>query len=474
MNTPIIPIILCGGSGTRLWPLSREQHPKQLLSLVNNKTMLQETIDRCSVKQDMQNPLLVCNEDHRFLVAEQAQANGTKFAKILLEPKARNTAPAIALAAEYALKENKDACLVVLPSDQIIKDQHAFDEALVNAIDVAKTGKLVTFGIKPTHPETGYGYIKSQDAYQQGFEIEKFVEKPDKETATLYVESGEYFWNSGMFVFLASRYLQELKQHRPDIADAVSQACQDISSDRDFARVNESLFSNCAAESIDVAVMEKTEHAIVIPLDAEWSDVGSWSALWDVSEKDDDGNVVKGDVIVHNSHNNYIRAEHRLVSTVGLENIVIVETADAVVVANKDQSQDIKKVVDKLRFRSREELSTHQKVYRPWGNYESVDNGSRFQVKRISVKPGAELSLQKHFHRAEHWIVVTGTAEVTCGKEVFLLTENESTYIPLGEVHRLANPGKTDLELIEVQSGNYLGEDDIVRFEDNYGRQQAS
>lgn len=473
MNTPIIPIILCGGSGTRLWPLSREQYPKQLLALVNDKTMLQDTIDRCRGHSEMLDPLLVCNENHRFLVAEQAHANGLTSAKILLEPAARNTAPAIAFAAEFALREHEDACLVVLPSDQVIKDQEAFDETLEKAIALANTGRLVTFGITPDKPETGYGYIKTGSVYRQGFNIERFVEKPDLATAQAYLSSGEYYWNSGMFVFRASRYLEELRLHRPDIAEAVAQACTGLTADRDFCRMNEGVFSACPAESIDTAVMENTHQAAMIPLDAGWSDVGSWDALWDVSEKDQDGNVIRGDVVLHESNNNYVRAEHRLVSAVGVENIIIVETADAVVVASKDNAQDVKKLVESLKFRKREEPLTHRKVFRPWGHYESIDAGSRYQVKRIAVKPGEELSLQKHFHRAEHWIVVSGTAEVTCGKEVFLLTENESTYIPLGEVHRLANPGKTDLELIEVQSGNYLGEDDIVRLEDNYGRLSA-
>lgn len=475
MNTPIIPVVLCGGSGTRLWPLSREQYPKQLLSLLGENTLLQDTLLRCaSGQENFVPPMLICNEDHRFLVAEQARKIGVNDANIILEPCGRNTAPAVAIAANLALQQHDDAYLVVLPSDHVIADTQAFHASLADAITLANEGKLVSFGIEAVSPETGYGYLKRGQAQGCGFTVDRFVEKPDLETATEYCASGDYFWNSGMFVFKAKRFLEELTCHRLDIAECVERACAVRCEDNDFQRIDAAIFETCPAESIDYAVMEKTNAAAMVSLRAGWSDIGSWSALWDVADKNAEGNVTRGDVLLHDTSGSYVHAEHRLVSAVGMEDVVIVETADAVVVAPKNRAQEVKNLVGQLKSNNREERLTHRKVYRPWGHYESIDAGPGFQVKRISVTPGAKLSLQKHYHRAEHWIVVSGTAEVTCGERVFQLTENQSTYIPLGEVHRLANPGSIPLEIIEVQSGSYLGEDDIVRYDDNYGRSVAA
>jgi mannose-1-phosphate guanylyltransferase/mannose-6-phosphate isomerase len=463
----VVPIILCGGAGTRLWPLSRELYPKQLLPLVDDNSLLQNTILR--LKKGTQDPVLICNEEHRFLVAEQLREIGLDQATIMLEPEGRNTAPAVALGAHQVLADG-DAVLLVLPSDHVIPDNAAFLKALADAVALAEQDYLVTFGVTPTRAETGYGYINAGDSVGAGQQVAAFVEKPDLATAEKYVASGNYFWNSGMFVFKASNYLAELARQRSDIADAVETSFQGVSKDDVFTRVDQSAFAACPKESIDYAVMENTVKAAMVPLDAGWSDIGSWDALWAVSQKDEAHNTLVGDVIVEDVNNSYVRAEHRLVSVVGVDDLVVVETADAVLVTTQNQAQHVKKIVTSLQSSEREERMTHRKVFRPWGNYEGIDNGDRYQVKRIVVQPGASLSLQKHHHRAEHWIVVRGTAQVTRGEEVFQLAENESTYIPIGTVHRLENPGRIPLEMIEVQSGSYLGEDDIVRLDDNYGR----
>ncbi len=466
----VIPVILCGGAGTRLWPLSRELYPKQLLSLIGDRSLLQNTITRCSSHPDVAEPVLVCNEAHRFLVAEQLREIGLSNATILLEPEGRNTAPAVAIAAHEVLKDNKDAILVVLPSDHVIQKTSVFLEALTQAVDCALEDHLVTFGIVPDRAETGYGYIKRGAEAGGAYRVERFVEKPNKETATGFFHSDDYYWNSGMFVFKASAYLNELSQHQPDICDATKKASEQVERDLDFTRVNEEAFKSSPSDSIDYAVMEHTLKAVVVPLDAAWSDIGSWDALYKVLDKDDDENCLIGDVIVSNVKDSLVLAEHRLVSLIGLNNVVVVETADAVMVASQAHSQDVKTIVNKLKRDEREERTTHRKVYRPWGYYESVDSGPGFQVKRIGVNPGASLSLQLHHKRAEHWIVVSGVATITRGDEVFDLNANESTYIPIETQHRLQNKTDTPVEIIEVQSGTYLGEDDIVRLEDVYGR----
>lgn len=463
----IQPVILSGGSGTRLWPLSREAYPKQFLPLAGELTMLQATWQRVAPLA-ARGPLVIANEEHRFVAAEQLQQVGAEPAAIILEPVGRNTAPAIAVAALEATRDGADALLLVLPSDHVITNEAAFRSAVQAAASAADAGKLVTFGIVPTGPETGYGYIKAADG--QGLRaVERFVEKPDLETASGYVASGQYYWNSGMFLFKASRYLQELERFQPEMLASSRQAWQQARRDADFTRLDKDAFTAVPSDSIDYAVMEKTADAVVIPLDAGWNDVGSWTALRDVSQQDGDGNAHQGDVIAIDCRNTYAYAQ-RLVALVGLDDVIVVETDDAVLVGKADRMQEVKTVVAKLKAEGRSEATWHRKVYRPWGAYDSIDNGERFQVKRITVKPGGTLSLQMHHHRAEHWIVVSGTAEVTRGNEVILLSENQSTYIPLGVTHRLRNPGKLPLELIEVQSGSYLGEDDIVRFEDTYGR----
>lgn len=463
----IQPVILSGGSGTRLWPLSREAYPKQFLPLAGELTMLQATWKRVAPIA-ARGPLVIANEEHRFVAAEQLQQVGAEPAAIILEPVGRNTAPAIAVAALEATRDGGDALLLVLPSDHVINNETAFRSAVQAAAAAAEAGKLVTFGIVPTGPETGYGYIKAADG--QGLRaVERFVEKPDLGTATSYVSSGQYYWNSGMFLFKASRYLQELERFQPAMLAGSRQAWQQARRDADFTRLDKEAFTAVPSDSIDYAVMEKTADAVVIPLNAGWNDVGSWTALRDVSQQDGDGNAHQGDVIAIDCRNTYAYAQ-RLVALVGLDDVVVVETDDAVLVGKADRMQEVKTVVAQLKAEGRSEATWHRKVYRPWGAYDSIDNGERFQVKRITVKPGGTLSLQMHHHRAEHWIVVSGTAEVTRGDEVILLSENQSTYIPLGVTHRLRNPGKLPLELIEVQSGSYLGEDDIVRFEDTYGR----
>jgi mannose-1-phosphate guanylyltransferase/mannose-6-phosphate isomerase len=464
---PILPVILSGGSGTRLWPLSREAYPKQFLSLTGERTMLQATWLRVA-DIAAQAPIVVANESHRFVAAEQLQQVGTAPSAILLEPAGRNTAPAIAAAALEARRSGEDPLLLVLPSDHLINDIPRFHQAIAQAASLAGQGKLVTFGIQPTAPETGYGYIKAV-AGEGPRAIKRFVEKPDLQTAQGYVASGEYYWNSGMFLFRASRYLEELERLQPQILAACRTSWERARRDSDFIRLDADAFQASPSDSIDYAVMEKTADAAVVPLDAGWSDVGSWTALRDVSAQDADGNAHRGDVIAIDCHNTFAYGD-RLIAMVGLDDVIVVETDDAVLVGRSDRMQEVKDVVAQLKADGRSEATWHRKVYRPWGAYDSIDNGERFQVKRITVKPGGTLSLQMHHHRAEHWIVVSGTAEVTRGEEVLLLTENQSTYIPLGVTHRLRNPGKLPLELIEVQSGSYLGEDDIVRFEDTYGR----
>ena len=464
----ITPVILSGGSGTRLWPLSREAHPKQFLPILGEHSLLQATALRLA-GINASAPIVVANESHRFLVAEQLQQINLKASALLLEPVARNTAPAIAVAAYQALSVDSEAILLVMPSDHVITDQAGFQAAVAQACSIAEQGGLITFGIVPEAPETGFGYIKAT-AGEGVRSIECFVEKPNADTAKAYVESGDYFWNSGMFLFKASRYLEELACSHPEMLPLAKRAVDCAQTDADFIRLDANAFEAMASDSIDYAVMEKTRHGFVLPISVGWSDVGSWQALWQVSEQDGNGNAHQGDVLAVDCQNTLAIGEKRLIALLGLQDIVVIDTDDAVLVAHKDRAQEVKDIVASLKAAQRPQATWHRKVFRPWGNYDSVDAGPRFQVKRIVVKPGASLSLQMHHHRAEHWIVVSGTAKVTCDDKVFMLSENQSTYIPLGSVHRLENPGNIALELIEVQSGSYLGEDDIVRFEDVYGR----
>lgn len=465
----MIPVIMAGGSGTRLWPLSRKHKPKQFLALFGENTMFQETLERLNGVQDIQAPIVICNDEHRFMVAEQLQEISLHSSSIILEPVGRNTAPAIAIAALKAQDNGDDPVLLVLAADHTINDVARFQQVISDAKKQAEEGALVTFGIVPTSPHTGYGYIQA-DAKNTISPVEAFVEKPDYEKATEYMNSGHYYWNSGMFMFKASTLILELEKHAPDILSSCKEALSKGTKDLDFIRLDTTAFTNCRADSIDYAVMEHTNKAVVVPLDAGWSDVGSWESLWACSSQDAKKNVVQGDVLVDEVENSYIHSEHRLVSVLGLDNIIVVETADAVMVASKDKTQHVKRIVNQLLENQRDEADNHRLCYRPWGHYDSIDLGDRFQVKRITVNPGASLSLQMHHHRAEHWIVVSGTAEVTCDDKVMLLSENQSTYIPIGAKHRLHNPGRVALEMIEVQSGSYLGEDDIIRFEDNYSR----
>lgn len=471
----MIPVILSGGSGTRLWPVSRKTHPKQFWPLLSDDSMLQETCNRLKSFDGMEAPIVVCNEEHRFFVAHQLHTSTLGSPAIILEPVGRNTAPAAAAAALHALdiETDEDPVLLVLPADHVIEDIEAFHAALEKAEQLARAGHLVTFGIVPTAPETGYGYIQS-GAYLENqadaMRISRFVEKPDRDTAGQYLASGDYFWNSGMFMFQASSYLDALEQFAPAILQATSQACEKAATDADFIRLEKEAFSNCPSDSIDYAVMEHTGNGVVIPLDAGWNDVGSWSALWEIGDKDENGNVIVGDVLAQNSHSCYLRSDSRLLATVGINDIMVIDTHDVVLVAHRDQVQEVKGLVNQLSEAQREEINIHALVHRPWGCYQGVDRAERYQVKRITVEPGAQLSLQMHHHRAEHWIVVRGTAKVTRGEDTFILSENQSTYIPIGEQHRLENPGKIPLEIIEVQSGSYLGEDDIERLEDVYGR----
>ena len=457
--TIIQPVILCGGSGTRLWPLSREHFPKQLHALNGEKTLLQETALRCQGE-----PLVICNESHRFLVQEQLKRAGIRPRAILLESKGRGTAAALTLAAIHAVTAD-DPVLLAMPSDHFIPQREAFQAAMARGAALAEQGKIVAFGVPPLAPETGYGYIRSRGEY-----LEAFVEKPDAATAAQYLASGQYLWNAGIFAVRASVWLDAIGEFRPEIFKACERAYRQGKRDGAFYRIDPAAFAECPSDSIDYAVMEKVTDAMVVRLDAGWSDVGAWDALWDIEAKNADGNVIHGDVYAADTKNALLIAQHRLLACVGLEDVVVIETADAVMVAHKDKAQAIGPLVAQLKAAGRAECLAHRKVLRPWGSYDGIESGERFQVKRIIVSPGATLSLQLHYHRAEHWIVVRGTARVTRGDETFLLTENESTYIPPGTRHRLENPGKLPLELIEVQSGAYLGEDDIVRFDDVYGR----
>jgi len=468
----IIPVILAGGSGTRLWPLSRKLYPKQLLPLVDAHTLVQNTLARLQGLDDVAEPIIICNEEHRFIIAEQMRAMGVSPAAIILEPVGRNTAPAVAIAALQALGMDKDAVLLVLPADHLIGDPAQFHAAVRQAARHAATNHLVTFGIVPLAPETGYGYILQGPALEDSTArvIERFVEKPDLATAEGYVASKQYFWNSGMFVFRAGAVLAELDRFAPAIVASCRSALEKAGRDLDFLRLDREAFAACPEDSVDYAVMEQTDKGVMVPLSCGWNDLGSWDALWQAGDKDESGNVTKGDVVLCDVHDSYLHAETRLLAAVGLENHIVVETSDAVLISPRDRVQEVKKIVDKLKAENRIEAVSHKKVFRPWGHYESIGDGERYQVKRIVVTPGQVLSLQKHFHRAEHWVVVQGTAVVTRDSEEILLRENESVYLPLGAVHRLANPGKIPLELIEVQVGGYLGEDDIVRFEDLYGR----
>lgn len=469
----IIPVVMAGGTGSRLWPMSRELYPKQFLRLNSEKSMLQETISRLT-GLEITSPILICNEQHRFLAAEQLRQLDLTAGSIILEPAGRNTAPAIALAALSATVGGDDPLLLVLAADHVIADQDAFQQAVKNAAPYADQGKLVTFGIVATGPEIGYGYIQRGDTLpgnEVAYSVKRFVEKPDLETANNYITSGEYYWNSGMFIFRAKTYLDELAKYRPDIFDACQRSFSSIKKDcfQDFIRVDTEAFLSCPDESIDYAVMEKTSEGVVIPLDAGWNDVGSWSALWEVNEKDDNENCVTGDVFTHNSNGCYINTDETLVAAIGVNNLVIVNTKDAVLVIDKSQVQDVKKIVQHLKSNGRREFKIHRESYRPWGRHDKVVESARYHVNRVTVKPGGKFSQQKHLHRAEHWVILSGTAEVTLEDKKFLLTENQSTFIPIGAVHMLENPGKIPLELLEIESGSYLGEDDIIRLKDHYG-----
>jgi len=467
----IIPVILSGGSGTRLWPLSRKQYPKQYLPLAGDNTMLQETILRLNGLDSLADPIIVCNADHRFLVAEQCQQIDIASPIILLEPVGRNTAPAIAAAALQSLKQTDDAVLLVLSADHVIQDVESFHQAINIASNQAQEGKLATFGIVPTDANTGYGYIKSSKNNNDGaYKVEEFVEKPDLQTAQAYLEQGNYLWNSGMFMFKAATLIDELATHSPEIVTSVNDAVNNAEQDLDFIRLDKKAFESSPSDSIDYVLMEKSNNVVVVPLDAQWNDIGAWSALHDIGTKDANGNVIKGDVITQDTTNTYIYANHHIVATIGVDNLIVVDTSDATFIATQDKAQEVKSLVESLQSDERDEGVIHRKVYRPWGWYDSIESGKHFQVKRLHVNPGAQLSLQMHRKRAEHWVVVSGTATVTNGEETLTLKEGESTYIPIGVTHSLGNKTNELLEVIEVQSGIYLGEDDIVRFEDIYGR----
>ncbi|NSX08440.1 mannose-1-phosphate guanylyltransferase/mannose-6-phosphate isomerase [Pseudomonas lini] len=471
----MIPVILSGGSGTRLWPLSRALKPKQFISIHGDLSLFQATLDRIknlsTEGESLSPPIIVCNEDHRFIVAEQSRSLDIKPQKILLEPTARNTAPAIAAATLAALEDGDDPILLVLAADHVISDINAFKASLALARVEVNKGRIVTFGVVPTKPETGYGYIRTQMNTAEGAaHVEAFVEKPDLETAQSYLAQGNYFWNSGMFMFRASVMKSELERLSPDIIVAAELSLSNAAHDHDFTRLNQVDFVNAPNVSIDYAVMEKTNIASVVILNSSWSDLGAWDSVWEAGLKDENENCIQGDVLLQGVTNSYVHSSHRLVTVLGISDVVVVETSDAILVTTKENSQDVKKIVSELTKNNRVESASHREVYRPWGKYDSVDQGHRYQVKRITVKPGHKLSVQLHHHRAEHWIVVSGTANVQIGDKQVLLSENQSTYIPIGVVHSLENPGRIPLELIEVQSGSYLGEDDIVRFEDRYGR----
>jgi len=468
----LIPIILSGGSGTRLWPLSRKMYPKQFLSLLHDETMLQKTLLRLAGLQHAA-PIIVCNDEHRFIVAEQARQIGLESLSIILEPFGRNTAPAIAVAALHALAQEQDPLLLVLSADHEITDEAAFCESVRKASALAEAGKLVTFGIVPTQAATGYGYIRRGAGAGQGYAVSEFVEKPDLATAETYLASGDYYWNSGMFMFRAGTYLAELGKFNPGMLAHCREAAARMTDDIGFLRLDRDAFAACEADSIDYAVMEKTGLACVVPMDAGWSDIGSWSSLWEQGRKDSAGNSTHGDVMTSDTEGSFVHAESRLVTAVGVRDLIIVETQDAVLVADKSRAQQVKQIVEQLQREQREEENFHRIVYRPWGSFDSVDAGEGYKVKRISVKPGARLSKQMHHHRAEHWVVVRGTARVFRNDEIFDLHENESVFIPLGATHYLENPGDLPLDIIEVQSGSYLGEDDIVRFDDLYGRSDS-
>ncbi|CAI1051319.1 mannose-1-phosphate guanylyltransferase/mannose-6-phosphate isomerase [Serratia fonticola] len=467
----LLPVIMAGGTGSRLWPMSRELHPKQFLRLHSIHSMLQETLKRLD-GVGVSEPVVICNEDHRFMVAEQLRQIDMLSHNIILEPVGRNTAPAIALAALNAIAQGNDPIMLVLAADHIINDVEAFHRAIDLALPHAAAKSLVTFGIVPTGPETGYGYIQRGECKNGSVAapVQRFVEKPDSETAQSYIETGEYYWNSGMFMFRAKRYLEELEKFRPDILAACRDALANTECDKNFINVDRDAFSACPDDSVDYAVMEKTHDAVVIPLDAGWSDVGSWSALWEVSKKDAAGNALTGDTFLYDSHDCYINTDEKLVAAVGVENLVIVNTKDAVLVVDRSKVQDVKKIVEHLKKNKRSEYRRHREVYRPWGRSDILVAEKRFNVNRITVNPGEAFSLQMHHHRAEHWVVLSGTAKVTTGDKTFLLTENQSTFIPIGIIHRLENPGSIPLELIEIQSGSYLGDDDIIRIKDHYGR----
>ncbi|ENG4186242.1 mannose-1-phosphate guanylyltransferase/mannose-6-phosphate isomerase [Providencia rettgeri] len=464
----LLPVIMAGGSGSRLWPLSRSLYPKQFISLTSKKTMLQETIGRLDTLKHKP-PMFICNEEHRFIVAEQLRQENYKHSGIILEPIGRNTAPAIALAAIKAVQSGDDPLLLILAADHVIQNPSAFTQAIKQSINAAEQGNLITFGIVPTCPETGYGYIKKGNSIDNNvYTVDSFVEKPNLDTANSYLASKEYLWNSGMFLFKASCYLDELRKHCPDILSSCELAMNNSLNDLDFIRIKSEVFSVCPDNSIDYAVMEHADNVLVVPMDAGWSDVGSFSSLWEVSPKDNESNVIIGDVLTENTTNSYIYSQNKLVSTVGIDNLVIVETKDAVLVANKNNVQDVKSIVNQLKKANRPECEQHREAYRPWGTHDDIAEGERFHVKHLKVKPGEKTALQLHYHRAEHWVVVQGTAKVTNGDKSFILSENESTYIPIGAQHRIENPGKIDLHLIEVRSGNYLQEDDIIRLEE-YG-----
>ena len=462
----VCAVIMAGGTGSRLWPLSRAGYPKQLLPLYEKTTMLQSTVLRLT-DLPVQSSITVCNEENRFMVAEQLR-NIDALSTIILEPEGRNTAPTIALAALE--KELEDPVLLVLAADHIVQNQQKFTDAIAASLPLAESGKLVMFGIVPTDPQVGFGYIERGAEIGNGYWVKSFREKPPATVAQEYLDSGHYYWNSGIFMFRASRYLEELQENRPDIVSACRAAMESKARDLDFLRVGNAAFAKCPTESIDCAVMEQTTDAVVVPMDAGWSDIGSWSSLADLSQQDDYGNTAIGDVKILASENSYVRSEDKLVAAIGVSDLVIVSTKDAVLVASKDDAQDVKRITQELRDDSRKEWRDHREVFRPWGKYDTVDAGEYYQVKRVTVNPGAKLSLQMHHHRAEHWVVVSGSAKVTNGDETFLLSQNESTYIPIGVKHSLENPDEIPLEIIEVQSGCYLGEDDIIRFEDNYGR----